>query len=609
MAMVAKPTPDPKVPTKPGVYLIKDRRGRVIYVGKARNLRNRLRTYTGTSATADPKVDVLRSRMASVDYIVTESETEALVLESNLIKEHHPRYNVRLKDDKRFPFIKVTLGEDFPRAYVTRLVRQDGSRYFGPYTDAKAMRRTLRHVRQLFPVRQCPTFKLRPRPCLNFQIGRCLGPCRGVVAKEEYGEVIRQLCLFLDGRAGEVVGLLEEQMAVASEALRYEEAASLRDRIADVEKIIQRQRVLSATEANRDALVVARHDRLAVGAVIRVRHGKLVACESCPLDAGSDSNDEEVLETFIKQFYSIAPDIPGEVLADRDLPDAEAIGRWLTEKSGHGVTVHAPKRGEKRLLVGFARENAEQALKRTFEARRPPAAVDELEEALGMSRPPRLIAGVDISNVAGTHAVGTIVTFRDGRPDKRLYRRYRIRTVKGADDYAMIREVVGRHLRRILSEGAEVPDLLLIDGGKGQLSAAGAAVRASGLRGIALAALAKREEEVFVPGRASPLALPEDGRPKKLLQRVRNEVHRFSIAYHRKLREKSARRSLLDDVPGVGGVRKEALLKRFGSVAALVERTVEELTEVPGIGVQTAKRIKQALEEAGRRDRPRRQGR
>ncbi len=604
--MVTTGEPRPAVPRKPGVYLIRDRRGRVIYVGKARNLRNRLRTYTGRSEGVGPKVATLRSRMAGFDYIVTESETEALVLESNLIKEHRPRYNVRLKDDKRFPFIKVTLAEDFPRAYVTRLVRQDGSRYFGPYTDAKAMRRTLRHIRQLFPARQCSTFKLRPRPCLNFQIGRCLGPCRGSVTTEEYGEIVRQLCLFLDGRAGDVADLLEEQMAVASEDLRFEEAASLRDRIADVEKVIQRQRVLSATEANRDALAVARNDRLAVGAVIRVRQGKLVACESCPLDAGADCDDEEVVETFIKQFYNIAPDTPGEILVDRDLSDTDAIGAWLTRKSGHRVVLRAPKRGEKRLLVGFARENAEQALKRAFEARRPPASVAELGEALGMTRPPRLIAGVDISNVAGAHAVGTVVTFRDGRPNKKLYRRYRIRTVKGSDDYAMIREVVGRHLKGILKDGAEPPDLFVIDGGKGQLSAAGTAVRASGLRGVALAALAKREEEVFVPGRATPLPLPEDGRPKKLLQRVRNEVHRFSIAYHRKLRERSVRRSLLDDIPGVGSARKEALLERFGSVAAIGERTIDELTEVPGIGVETAKRIKRALEEAGGRDRPRR---
>jgi excinuclease ABC subunit C len=602
--MPANPTPDPRVPTKPGVYLIRDRRGRVIYVGKARNLRNRLRTYTGGSATSDAKVAALRSRMEGIDYIVTGSETEALILESTLIKEHRPRYNVRLKDDKRFPFIKVTLAEDFPRAHVTRLVRQDGSRYFGPYTDAKAMRRTLRHIRQVFPVRQCGTFKLRPRPCLNFQIGRCLGPCRGTVTPEEYGDVIRQLCLFLDGRAREVVDLLREQMALASDDLRYEEAASLRDRIADVEKIIQRQRVLSAGGADRDALAVARHDRLSVGAVIRVRQGKLVACESVPLDPGPDSDDEEVLETFIKQFYSIAPDTPVEILVERDLPDADAIAAWLTERSGRRVALAAPKRGEKHLLVGFARENAEQALKRAFEARRPPDSVSELGEALGMSRAPRLIAGVDISNVGGAHAVGTVVTFRDGRPDKNLYRRYRIRTVKGSDDCAMIREVVGRHLRRAAEEGADLPDLVLIDGGKGQLSAAGEALRASGLRGIALASLAKREEEVFVPGRATPLPLPEDARPKRLLQRVRDEVHRFSVAYHRKLREESARRSLLDDVPGVGAARKQALLVRFGSVAAIGERTVEELTEVPGIGVETARRIKRAIEDAEGRHRP-----
>jgi len=606
--MTAERNSEPTIPTKPGVYLLKDGHGRVIYVGKARNLRNRLRAYTGKSEGAGPKIEVLRSRLASFDYIVTESETEALVLESNLIKEHRPRYNVRLKDDKKFPFIKVTLGEGFPRAYVTRVVRQDGSRYFGPYTDAKAMRRTLRHARQLFPVRQCPTFKLRPRPCLNFQIGRCLGPCRGTVTTEEYGKVVRQLCLFLDGRAGEIVRLIEDQMAAAVDELRFEDAAGLRDRISDIEKVSQRQRVLSAVSADRDAVAVARHGGLAVASVIRVRQGKLVACESCPLDVGPETGDPEIVETFLKQFYSISPDSPSEILVDRDLPDSAAIEAWLTERSGHGVSCRAPKRGEKRLLVAFARENAEQALRRTFEARRPPRSVVELGEALGMTREPRLISAVDISNVGGAHAVGTVVTFRDGRPDRSLYRRYRIRTVKGSDDCAMIREVVDRHLTRTAADGGEAPDLFVIDGGKGQLSAAAAAVRASGSRGVALAALAKREEEVFVPGRASPLPLSQDGRPNRLLQRIRNEVHRFSIAYHRRLREKAARRSLLDDVPGVGEARKKALLERFGSVAGIARSSIDELTEVPGIGAETARRIQEALEEAGRRDRAGRPG-
>jgi len=587
------------VPTDPGVYLLKGTNDRIIYVGKARNLRNRLRAYTGTGEAADAKVEILRSKLAGFDYIVTDSETEALILESNLIKEHHPRYNVKLRDDKRFPFIKLTLAEDFPRAYVTRLVKEDGSRYFGPYTDVKAMRRTLRLVRQIFPVRQCKTFKYRPRPCLNFQIGRCLGPCRkGEVPPAEYGAVIRQLTLFLEGRGEEVVELLEEKMAKASDERRYEEAATLRDRIADVSKVVERQRVMTARDEDRDVVAVARHEKYAVASVVRIRGGKLVGCENVPLDLGPRSSDEEVLETFLKQFYGIASDLPREILVDRDLPDRDAIETWLSDRAGRRVECRSPKRGEKTLLVAFARTNAGDALRRAFESRRAPKLVADLGAALGMSRDPRLISGVDISNVGGKHAVGTVVTFRDGRPDRSLYRKYRIRTVKGADDYAMIREVVARHLGRVQKEGRDPPDLLLIDGGKGQLGAAVEAVRASGFRGLALAALAKREEEVFVPGRVSALPMDDHLKERRLLQRIRDEVHRFSVAYHRSVRGRAAIRSALDDVPGVGQSRKDALLIRFGSVAEIAKRTPEEIAEVPGIGLGTAQRIKQALAEA-----------
>ena len=593
-------------PTKPGVYLLKDRNGKVIYVGKARNLRNRLRAYTGGAESPDPKVQILRSKLAGFDYIVAGSETEALILESNLIKEHRPRYNVKLKDDKRYPFIKVTLSEEFPRAFVTRVVRQDGDGYFGPYTDAKAMRRTLRLIRQVFPIRQCTTFKRRSRPCLNYQIGRCLGPCIGAISKEEYGRIVRELTLFLEGRAGDVVALLTKQMEHAVDGLRFEEAAFLRDRIADIEKIGRRQRVLTAQLVDRDVVAIARHEGYAVASVVRVRGGKLISCENCPLELGPRTNDDEVMETFLKQFYSLSRgSLPREILLDSNPPDREAIETWLGKGAPHRVRISAPNRGEKRLLVDFARDNARQTLKRTFESRRVPASVVELGEALGMKRPPRLISGIDISNIAGAHAVGTVVTFRDGRPDRALYRKYRIRTVvQGRDDYGSIAEVVSRHLKRSIKEERELPDLLLVDGGKGQLSAAAAALRASGARGVTLVGLAKREEEVFIRGRATPLPLPPDSMGKKLLIRVRNEVHRFSIAYHRSLREREVRRSLLDEIPGVGPSRKEALLRKFGSVRSLMERPPEEIAEVPGIGITTARRIKEALQQGGSGDGP-----
>jgi len=590
------------VPHKPGAYLLRDAAGRVVYVGKARDLRNRLSSYLGRADASDPKGAILRSRLASFDYIITDSETEALILEANLIKEHGPRYNVKLRDDKKYPFIKVTLKERFPRAFVSRQLKQDGSRYFGPYTDAKAMRRALRLVPQLFPIRQCRVFRLRPRPCLNFEIGRCPAPCRGELAEEEYGRVVRQLCLFLDGRAGEVVSLLEEQMETASRERRFEDAAAVRDRLADLRKIAERQRVMTTRDVDRDVVAIARHDRYGVASVLRIRHGRLVGCETCSLDLTPEATGQEILGAFITQFYSMATEYPSEILLDRPLEDAEAIGTWLRRRAGRAVGLAAPLRGKKKLLLGFARDNAALALKRLFDGRKPPAVVEELGKELRMNRPPRLTSGVDISTIGGALPVGTVVTFRDGRPDRSLYRRYRIRSVKGSDDYAMIREVVSRHLALLIRDEIDLPDLLLIDGGKGQLSAATEAVRESGVRGLSLAALAKREEEVFVPGRAAPLPIPEGSPAKRLLQRVRDEVHRFSVEYHRKLRRREARISVLDGVRGVGEEKKAALLNHFGSVAAIAAGSIEELTEVPGIGVRTAERIKKALDEAeGRR--------
>jgi excinuclease ABC subunit C len=586
------------------VYLLKDARGRIIYVGKARNLRSRLRAYSGSPGVDDPKTAILRTRTARVDTIVTASETEALVLEANLIKEHRPRYNVRLKDDKRYPFIKVTLGEEFPRAHVTRLVHEDGSRYFGPYTDAKAMRRTLRLIQRLFPVRQCPRLRRRPRPCLNAQIGRCLGPCAGGATREQYGAVVRELCLFLDGRGREVVRALGERMAAAARDRDFEEAAALRDRLRDIAKVVEGQRALAAEDADRDAVAVVRRGAYATGSVVKVRRGKLVACESCPLDLGPESTDEEALEAFVKQFYAIARDVPPEVLLERPVSDGETIAAWLAERAGRRVALSAPRRGRRTLLPAFARENAEHALRGLYESRSAPKAVAELGEALGLPRPPRLMAAVDVSNIGGTLPVGTVVTFRDGRPDRSLYRKYRVRTVKGADDCGMIREVVARHARAFSAEGSERPDLILIDGGKGQLAAAARAMSDAGVRGVGLASIAKREEEVLVAGRAGPVAFPERSAAKRLLQRARDEVHRFSVTYHRSLRDAETRRSSLDGVPGVGPARKEALLSRFGSADGVARASLEQLTEVRGIGPETARRILEALGGAPARDRP-----
>ncbi len=597
--------PPRRVPTCSGVYLLRDANGRIIYVGKARNLRNRLRTYTGKRELPDHKAQILRSRLSTFDYIVTESETEALVLESNLIKEHRPRYNVKLKDDKRYPFIKVTLAESFPRAYVTRAVKEDGSRYFGPYTDARAMRRTLRLVRHMFPARTCKTFKLRPRPCLNHQIGRCPAPCSGKVTEEEYRRGIEELCLFLSGHAEEVVSRLDNRMKQAVSSLRFEEAATLRDRIADIDKVVERQRVLTATRVDRDVVAIDHHEQYGVASVVRIRGGKMIGCENVPLEFTAETSREEMRAGFLKQFYSVAAELPPEILVDEDMREAEAISTWLRKRAGRAVSIRFPKRGEKLQLIAFARENAKTALRRAFDNRQVPKAVADLGLFLNMKRPPRLISAVDISNIQGTLAVGTVISFRDARPDRALYRKYRIRTVKGSDDCAMIYEVVRRHFSAALREGQELPDLLLVDGGKGQLRKAVEAVRRTGARGMTVVALAKREEELFVPGRASALLIPDESAAKRLLQRIRDEVHRFSITYHRSLRKKAARESILDGIAGVGGSRKTALLERFGSAAAVAERSEDEIAEVSGIGIRTARRIKEALEQEGRGGRAR----
>jgi len=464
------------------------------------------------------------------------------------------------------------------------------------------MRRTLRLVQQSFPLRTCKTFKRRPRPCLNHQIGRCLGPCIGAVSAGAYGEVVSELVLFLSGRGDELTKRLTARMNRASAEKQFEEAAILRDRLADIEKVTQRQRVLSAKQVDRDVVATARHAGYGIASIVRIRRGKLVGCENVPLEFSSETTDGEIREAVLKQFYAVATDVPGELLVHGETPGLEEVAAWLTETHGHRVTVATPVRGEKRLLGEFAQQNARTALRRAFESRRAPAAVVELGEYLKMSRPPRLLSAVDISNVQGTHAVGTVISLRDGRPDRSLYRRYRIRTVKGADDYAMIREVVRRHLTSLVRKNAELPDLFLVDGGKGQLASAVEAARETGVRGVTFISLAKQNEEVFVPGRRSPLPDPGMTAAKRILIRARDEVHRFSITYHRRLREKEARRSLLDGIPGVGDTRKAALLEEFGSVTAIRQSSPERIAEVPGIGIATARTIIEALAQAEARD-------
>ncbi|MBM3319713.1 MAG: excinuclease ABC subunit UvrC [Candidatus Eisenbacteria bacterium] len=591
-----------RLPDHPGVYLMKDAGGRVIYVGKANSLRKRVRSYFGRRHES-ARLRALVSRIWNVETFLVDSELEALLLELNLIKEHRPRYNVRLKDDKRYPYIEVTLGEPFPRVFGTRRPAAEGSLLFGPYTDAQAMHRVLRLIRQVFPVRSCTAVlpSRAVRLCFDYQIKKCSGPCEGKASEEEYRQMIDRVILLLKGKNRTLVEELRREMARASEDRLYEKAAILRDQIAAVERVIERQRMSASDPADRDVVALSEGDGELVAVLLRVREGKMTGKETFPLQAGAE---EEALGPFLKRLYEKAPAIPPEILADREAADRETIEAWLASRAGFRVRLLVPSRGEKKRLVDLARANAaheRQALlvrklarkDRSFEALR------EIRRALELARIPRRIECFDCSNLGDRDLVGSSVSFRDGLPEKARYRRYRIRTVKGIDDVASIGEIVGRRFRRLLAEGDPLPDLVLVDGGKGQLAAACAALREAGAEGTEAASLAKREEEVFRPGVSEAIRLP-NGPGLRLLQRIRDEAHRFAITYQRRRRAEGTERSALDAVPGLGAERKRALLLRFGSVARVRAATAIEIARVRGIGPILAERIRAHLRGAER---------
>ena len=590
------------LPHRPGVYRMKDGEGRVIYVGKAKDLHNRVRSYFVGSGDGRPQFEALVRQIRDFDYIITDSEREALVLEAHLIKELKPKYNITLKDDKKYPYLKLTR-EPFPRLLVTRRLEKDGARYFGPYTDVKAMKRTLELVRRLFPLRNCNhRLPERPpeRPCLNYQIKRCLGPCRGDVDPEDYDKVVRQVELFLKGRGSQVERILEDWMWEAARNLDYERAAELRDRLEDLRRTLSRQKVASPTPADWDAVGVFRDDEEACGVVLEVREGKVLDRKHYFIGGVMGKPPEEVMSAFLRQFYLDALEVPPEVHLPCPPEDEEELTEWLSEKRGGRVVLKVPQRGDKVRLVEMAAKNAEWLLvERRFKRERlreeAPYSVRALQRDLHLERPPRRIEAVDISTTQGSDAVGSLVCFVDGRPRKSEYRRYRIKTVEGQDDFAMMKEVVSRRFRRLLEEGRELPDLLLVDGGKGQLSSALEALRELGIEDQPVVGLAKRLEEVYLPGIPDPQNIPKGSASLRLLQQIRDEAHRFAVEFHRKLRAKRTLTSELDGIPGLGKVKKEALLKRFGSVRSIREASPEELQEVPGIGPKLARKVLEHL--------------
>lgn len=580
------------LPDKPGCYLMKDQQGRIIYVGKAVNLKNRVRSYFQNSAHHSPKVKSLVAHIETFETILTSSEIEALILECNLIKKHRPKYNISLRDDKTYPYIKVTLGEAYPRVLSTRRVVKDQARYFGPFTNAGAMHETLKLLKKMFPLRTCKNMNV-PRPCLQFYIKRCLAPCTGEVPQEEYGAMIRSICLFLEGRSDEVVKQLEEEMLEAAEALEFERAARLRDQLAAVKQIRAKQNIVTGS-GDQDALGLARSAMGTCVQVFFVRSGKLVGRDHFLLSGSEEESDGEVLGAFIKQYYDQATFLPRQVLLPQEIAEQELLQEWLSEKKGSKVVLEWPKRGTKRDLVQMASNNAQevlsaQAIKLEQDKARTLGAVTELEEYLQLDRPPLRMECFDISHIQGSETVASMVVFEDGKPKKEHYRRFKLRTVEGKpDDFKSMQEVVSRRYGDL---DLPVPDLIIIDGGKGQLSSALPLIRSCGLYDVPVVGLAKEFEHIFKEGQSEPVILPRQSEALYLVQRIRDEAHRFAITYHRKLRTKRNLVSVLDHVAGIGPKRRKALWDHFGSLEKIKQAEVAELSKVPGMNQACAEAV------------------
>jgi excinuclease ABC subunit C len=605
-----------KLPDRPGVYLMRDARREVVYVGKAQSLRHRVRSYwqKASGPMEGHRIRAVIDRITDVEYTMTDSVSEALLLEASLIKRYRPRFNVRLKDDKSYPYIKITMADDFPRVERTRKLVEDGSRYFGPYASASSVDESMNLVRRLFPFRTCTIDitdgqRALQRPCLLYHIKRCQGPCIQAVEKAEYRAQIAQIELFLEGRQESVVKALELEMRAASDRTDFERAATVRDKIRAIERTMESQKMAAFRRTELDLIGLARQDNQAAIQLFAIRNGTMIGRDVFLLDAAHEAPDEEVLSSFIEQFYARATSVPPQVFVPMALPDAADLEAFLAIRRGGPSRLHVPQRGEKRELLALATRNAGETLARE-QARwladqgKTLGALEELAEALGLPGPPMRIECYDISNVQGSDSVGSMVVFEEGKPRSGEYRRFRIKTVIGANDFASHQEVLRRRFRRARTgeEGNDeelrwaMPDLVIIDGGKGQVAAAKEVFDELGLHDLPLAGLAKEREELFLPGESTPIVLPPTSTALYLVQRLRDEAHRFAITYHRDLRTKRQVHSAFDDLPGVGPKRRRALLRVFGSAKRVREAPVEQIAAVPGIGPSLAARIKETLE-------------
>ncbi|KPL00991.1 MAG: hypothetical protein AMJ91_02260 [candidate division Zixibacteria bacterium SM23_73_3] len=586
------------LPAKPGVYLMKDSSSRIIYAGKAKSLRSRVRAYFHDTPPYHPKLSALISKISDFDVLATDSEMEALILEANLIKEYKPRYNVNLKDDKRYPYLKVT-DEPFPKVLVVRRVKKDKAKYFGPYTNVKAMRHTLRILRKVFPIRSCnyalPSTR-KIKLCLDYHIKRCLGPCEGKISQEEYREIIKNVLVFLSGKNNLLMKHLKERMNRYSAGEKFERAAYNRDQIKALESVIEKQKVADTEQVERDIIAFARKKKDISAVALQIREGVLIGRQNFHLTGFKESTDQEILSTFLRQYYMHSAVIPPEIILPSSMDDQEMIVDWLSSKRDGKVKIILPQRGDKFKLLEMAGYNAqlslnELLLQRSEAKKKVPLTINALKKDLYLSLLPRKIAAFDISNLGASDAVGSLVFFQDGRPKKSQYRRFKIKTVEGQDDFAMMAEVVHRHFTRLTEGKQEYPDLILIDGGKGQLSSAVQALNRLGVKSQSVVALAKRLDEVFLPQRSDPLMIPKDSASLRLLQRIRDEAHRFAVEYHRKLSKKRTIKSELDQIVGIGEARRKVLLKHFGSVEKIKKAGFEELLRLEGINKRVAENI------------------
>ncbi len=611
--MAVSPTLDEKLkslPTSPGCYLYKDAAGEIIYVGKAVNLRNRVRSYFQKSANHTAKTRKLVSRIADLDIVVVDSELEALVLECNLIKQHRPHYNVRLRDDKHYPYLVLTMNEPFPRLLVTRKVKTDGSKYFGPFTNSRAVWDSLRLIYRLFPLVTCrKSWDNTPvqRPCLYHQMGRCPhAPCAGLADKDEYRRMVDDVALFLDGKQDKLVKQMKAEMEAAAEDLQFEKAARLRDQLAAIETLIERQKVVSTNQTDQDIVALVNDQGKSAVQMFFIRNGKLIGQEHFLLDGmeGEEGIADATAE-FVKQYYQEAAYVPSEIVLPAHVEETVIIEQWLRQKKGTKVTLTVPERGEKKQLLDMASTNAKLALDQmqataSAEHDRTLGALLELQDALGLDSPPERIEAYDISTIQGSFSVGGMVVFQDGKPLKSDYRRFKIQKPTNTgepNDFAMMREVLTRRLKEAQSGNSKfstLPDLMLIDGGKGQLSVAVSVAAELGLE-LNMIGLAKQFELVYTPGKSDPLVLPRNSQALFLLQRIRDEVHRYSVTYHRTLRGKNATLSVLDTIPGIGQVRRRELLRFFGSVEKLRHASVEQIANAPAMNRKLANTIHKML--------------